>query len=68
MTKSALEHRHKGPTLLVATDQCRRAGHRLVAAPAGLGVDDMPAFRSQGSSTRHRNRSIASREQATNKE
>ena len=40
MTRSALEHRHKGPTLLVATDQCRRAGHRLAAAPAGLGVDD----------------------------
>ena len=40
MATSSLEHSHKGPTLLVASELCRRAGHHLTEAPRGLGADD----------------------------
>ena len=39
MTMSTVGHSHQGPTLLVASELCRRAGHHLADAPRGLGAD-----------------------------
>jgi hypothetical protein len=37
MAQNALDHRHSGPTLLIASDACRRLGHQFANRPRDEG-------------------------------